>query len=430
MLASLGPRVERSLGVARRPPPSPVSLQSLAPTTAHRKPLKQTAIYFLKHLVAMKCFLHKATGSVFKRKPRRKRTLRMDTTVPSPDAPAPGAANMSLPQEENCPGSSMNEITPAVTQEVDPTTTHPAGSPSVFIEGSDPPIAVPPQGDTHLIAPIQESTVMVSPPLDISSPTSITDNPSHTTALSGEETPSNATHKDKPSLLERAVDLFLYCLDVAEKALDIPGIPLAKSVTMKSNQNDFKALTDEIGTLTKKISTHLEQDASSSSGKLPKALKSPMTSFCDKIKDLQDRNVFVAYFQAEKDKGDLTQLKVVVDIAKQDFQVGSLVRIKHYQAQIECQQAADKYQRFVDNLQVPRAKAASWDSARNTTRYQSCLTGTRENVLCIIDKWVYNDDPTTPKVFWLNGLVGIGKSTIARTVAEMAAAKGNLGGSF
>ncbi|KAJ3478966.1 hypothetical protein NLI96_g9387 [Meripilus lineatus] len=383
----------------------------------------------------MKRFLHKATGSVFKRKPRKKRTLRMDTTAPSPDAPAPGAANTSLPQEENRPGPSMNEITPAVTREVDPTTTHPAGSPSVFIEGSDPPTAVPPQGDAHLIAPIQESTVMVSPPLDIGSPTSITDNPSHTTALSGEETPSNATRKDKPSLFERAVDPFLYCLDVAEKALDIPGIPLAKSVTMKSNQNDFKALADEIGTLTKKISAHLEQDASSPSGELPKALEEaikdlirPMTSFCDKIKDLQDRNVFVAYFQAEKDKEDLTQLKEEVDVAKQDFQVGSLIRIERHQLQIERERAKDKYHNLVNNL--PRATAASWDSGRNTTRHQSCLQGTREGVLKIINEWVYNDKPDTPTVFWLHGLAGIGKSTIARTVAETAAEKGILGGSF
>ena len=48
---------------------------------------------------------------------------------------------------------------------------------------------------------------------------------------------------------------------------------------MKSNQSDFKDLADEIGTLTKKISAHLEQDASSPSGELPKALE-------EAIKDL------------------------------------------------------------------------------------------------------------------------------------------------
>jgi hypothetical protein len=40
------------------------------------------------------------------------------------------------------------------------------------------------------------------------------------------------------------------------------------------------------------------------------------------------------------------------------------------------------------------------------------------------------EDLGAPSVFWLNGLVGTGKSTIARTVAERCFAKGKLGASF
>ena len=57
-----------------------------------------------------------------------------------------------------------------------------------------------------------------------------------------------------------------------------------------------------------------------------------------------------------------------------------------------------------------------------------CLKGTRENVLNEIERWA--EDLDTPPVFWLNGLAGMGKSTIAQTIAERIFADGRLGASF
>ena len=57
-----------------------------------------------------------------------------------------------------------------------------------------------------------------------------------------------------------------------------------------------------------------------------------------------------------------------------------------------------------------------------------CLKGTRESVLNEIEHWA-KDFERSP-VFWLNGLAGTGKSTIAQTFAERVFAEGNLGASF
>jgi len=57
-----------------------------------------------------------------------------------------------------------------------------------------------------------------------------------------------------------------------------------------------------------------------------------------------------------------------------------------------------------------------------------CLKGTRESVLNEIEKWTENFDKSP--VFWLNGLAGTGKSTIAQTTAERVFAGGRLGASF
>jgi len=59
---------------------------------------------------------------------------------------------------------------------------------------------------------------------------------------------------------------------------------------------------------------------------------------------------------------------------------------------------------------------------------QGCLSGTREAILDGIESWTkdFHESP----IYWLNGLAGTGKSTIAQTTAEHLFADGWLGASF
>ena len=57
-----------------------------------------------------------------------------------------------------------------------------------------------------------------------------------------------------------------------------------------------------------------------------------------------------------------------------------------------------------------------------------CLRGTRTAILDEIELWIRDFDK--PPVYWLNGLAGTGKSTIAQTIAERTFADGRLGASF
>ena len=59
---------------------------------------------------------------------------------------------------------------------------------------------------------------------------------------------------------------------------------------------------------------------------------------------------------------------------------------------------------------------------------QGCLRGTRRDVLQQLEDWLENEQ--SQRVFWLNGLAGTGKSTIAQTFAEVTFAEGKLGASF
>jgi hypothetical protein len=57
-----------------------------------------------------------------------------------------------------------------------------------------------------------------------------------------------------------------------------------------------------------------------------------------------------------------------------------------------------------------------------------CLQDTRVEVLQEIRNWMQDND--TRRIFWLNGLAGTGKSTIARTIARECYDTGYLGASF
>ena len=57
-----------------------------------------------------------------------------------------------------------------------------------------------------------------------------------------------------------------------------------------------------------------------------------------------------------------------------------------------------------------------------------CLGGTRTDILLQLENWL--EDEQGQRLFWLNGLAGTGKSTIAQTFAEVTFAEGKLGASF
>lgn len=73
---------------------------------------------------------------------------------------------------------------------------------------------------------------------------------------------------------------------------------------------------------------------------------------------------------------------------------------------------------------IPQAAFNSLDNQHAST----CLPDTRVELLREITDWV--DGPDRRSIFWLNGIAGTGKSTVARTIARTYHDRGNLGASF
>ncbi|CAK3818270.1 F-box and wd40 domain [Lecanosticta acicola] len=78
-------------------------------------------------------------------------------------------------------------------------------------------------------------------------------------------------------------------------------------------------------------------------------------------------------------------------------------------------------------IDLPTAPEASFDS-RVRQDDPLCLPGTRVEVLERIRSWILGDESSC--IFWLSGMAGTGKSTIARTIARESSEGGYLGASF
>lgn len=75
---------------------------------------------------------------------------------------------------------------------------------------------------------------------------------------------------------------------------------------------------------------------------------------------------------------------------------------------------------------LPCVVGAAFDSYHRQHEPQ-CIYGTRVDLLRQVEEWSVNHEKC---IFWLNGMAGTGKSTIARTVARTFHDQGKLGASF
>jgi hypothetical protein len=81
----------------------------------------------------------------------------------------------------------------------------------------------------------------------------------------------------------------------------------------------------------------------------------------------------------------------------------------------------------LDLAKLPMAPNAAFDSYDQQT-LPTCLPNTRVGLLDDIARWV--DNPADTCIFWLQGIAGEGKSTVAKTVATTLHAQNKLGASF
>ncbi|KAJ2921777.1 hypothetical protein H1R20_g15315, partial [Candolleomyces eurysporus] len=112
---------------------------------------------------------------------------------------------------------------------------------------------------------------------------------------------------------------------------------------------------------------------------------------------------------------------VLTDILTNVQEHSAILKEKYIALEREAQDAR------LDRL--PRA-AAAYDSQEVLDAVSSCFEGTREALLGGIGEWASSPHGTVPSIYVLDGIAGIGKSTILKTIATRAGGINFLGASF
>ncbi|KAF2625753.1 hypothetical protein BU25DRAFT_473202 [Macroventuria anomochaeta] len=119
--------------------------------------------------------------------------------------------------------------------------------------------------------------------------------------------------------------------------------------------------------------------------------------------------------------------KIVFDMEGYEHAFTLALQVDQMQVPYLATQDAHTLHRKLDLTALPVAKGASYNC--HTEEHNSrCLPNTRTALLHDITSWA-NDKDGKP-IFWLSGMAGTGKSTIARTIAQSFASQGRLGASF
>ncbi|KAK0845389.1 hypothetical protein LTR03_007446 [Friedmanniomyces endolithicus] len=151
---------------------------------------------------------------------------------------------------------------------------------------------------------------------------------------------------------------------------------------------------------------------------------------------IQQKSAVSRTAQALWDTSDLTRFEERCDTLCS--RAGEEARIcdsgESLRIQLQTLQEIDKIHGSLSRLQdkadlakLITAAGATYDSSAEG-ELPRCLPGTRLELLKQIDDWA--KDPAGQRMFWLCGVAGTGKSTIARTVAENLHEDGLLGASF
>ncbi|TCD70753.1 hypothetical protein EIP91_001782 [Steccherinum ochraceum] len=137
---------------------------------------------------------------------------------------------------------------------------------------------------------------------------------------------------------------------------------------------------------------------------------------------LQNKNTISRLISSEDDKNRIRicigQIRDIITGLQLDLQLNDHNRMK-------TTEAAVLLQKLRHSEEAAYEMGQREDNAGNRTH---CLPGTRTEILGKVELWLADDDDY--RLFWLNGMAGTGKSTIADSLARYARSEGIYGAGF
>ncbi|KAG8710563.1 hypothetical protein FRC11_004387, partial [Ceratobasidium sp. 423] len=173
---------------------------------------------------------------------------------------------------------------------------------------------------------------------------------------------------------------------------------------VSKNQEEFVVLQKELEELFEELNKHLTSNASPE-------MTTSVRNICSSIH---------GEMEWVKGKKDRTGLKRAIEVGEDADEV--LACYRRIQSHI---------QRLLENrlAKLSTAQSAQYDSAQALeVERGGCTPGTRMGVFKAVFEWM--DDPFSGCIYWLNGMAGTGKTTIAYSLCAELDAKHRLAASF
>ncbi|KAG8714715.1 hypothetical protein FRC09_017326, partial [Ceratobasidium sp. 395] len=195
----------------------------------------------------------------------------------------------------------------------------------------------------------------------------------------------------------------------------IDGVPAAVA-----NYNEFNDLALNIAMLAQGLE---EQSRQANPARMAKAIEDVLHELQNEAIDIREKQARTrarAYVEAEQDIDDLTRCYRRVE---------ALFRQLHKSVAI-----LSMWRTTNDNLTytilaaLNPAKTAIYDSDASQLGRRGCTQNTRQLVLRRLQDWA--SDPKGAKVYWMNGMAGTGKTTIAYSFCRILEASNQLAASF
>ncbi|QRW23702.1 peptidase C14 [Rhizoctonia solani] len=186
------------------------------------------------------------------------------------------------------------------------------------------------------------------------------------------------------------------------------------------HRKEFKDLARKLTSLSKLLDRHIKTSHSTHVSEFLERLAASVKEQVTNISSRQDTVRAGHLRQAMQDEDEILDGYRRIAEILEELQTEASLKMWN----IAEQQLANSHLKSLSPVHL----AAYNSSLSEDANRRSCTEGTRVNILAELNQW--SVDPTKPNVFWMNGMAGTGKTTIAYTFAKSLRERGALGASF
>ncbi|KAB5588036.1 hypothetical protein CTheo_8523 [Ceratobasidium theobromae] len=200
----------------------------------------------------------------------------------------------------------------------------------------------------------------------------------------------------------------------------IGGLVSLLGAQQQKNRRDYEQLANDLEITAEFLNQHLKE---ATAGPMKESISSIAQSIENEIKSIEMRQNYGATGRVLGPHGDEEDL------------IGRYRRIEQLLHRIQIEASMSTWAITNEHLvntrlgELAPAKLASYNSKLSTsTDRRTCTEDTRKGILAKLNSW--SDNTNAKKVYWMDGMAGTGKTTIACTLASQLESRGQLAANF